>query len=115
MRLDQYALPPYVGCTMIATTASPKSHVRTHNAGAAPTVGRFAAAGFTGVGPGAVADGRGVVVVELITTTLSPMCMSWWPGPFAPSWSCHAASAACSLGEIGLYGTSLQGLTHGTA
>ena len=27
----------------------------------------------------------GVVVVELMTYTLSPMCMSWWPGPLAPS------------------------------
>src|SRR5204862_7498004 len=101
MRLDQYALPPYVGWSMIATTASPKSHVRTHNAGAAPICGRFAAAGLTGVGPAAVADGRGVVVVELITTTLSPMCMSWCPGPFAPSCSCHPPRAAFSLAEIG--------------
>ena len=35
----------------------------------------------TGVGPVAVGEGRGVVVVELITITLSPMCASCIPGP----------------------------------
>ena len=38
-RLDQYALSPYVGCTETITTASPKSQVRIHRAGAAPTLG----------------------------------------------------------------------------
>jgi hypothetical protein len=40
------------------------------------TNGRSAVGGVTFVGPVSVRDGRGVDVVELITTRLSPMCMS---------------------------------------
>src|ERR1044071_7324731 len=65
---------------MMATTASPKSHVRAHSAGATPTVNVPGRRGGTGVGPVAVWEFRGVTVVWLITTVLSPMCMSCRPG-----------------------------------
>src|SRR5258708_3862259 len=96
------------------TTASPKSQVRIHNAGAAPTLGALGFAALRLFIPTIRSAFEGEAPPYVLTTRwsiLSATCFSQFS--WLDSCSCHSSSDAFSPADSGLYGTALHGLLQG--